>query len=273
MVDNELLKLVNSSGFIFQIGVLREIERTFSHHKWDIVAEEHRWKHPESGENGFIDLVIKRDMIFRIVIECKRATGRNWVFLTPRNYSKPSDTVSLFWTDRIEPDQDVWGWIDLLIQPGSPESAFCVVQGQGDGQTPMLERIADILLPSVEAVALEELSFKPNKEINRCHLFVPILVTNAQLYTCSFNPEQVDMIDGKLPTGEFKNTPFIRFRKGLATYYQVDENAGNLSEAHKFKERTLLVVNASSLAAVLGSFSPDRDYTEKLSQLIFLKRK
>ena len=75
MIDqDELLKLTNTFGFVFQIGVLHEIERTVQKHGWAMEVEEHHWRHPETGQSGFIDLVTRhsREVVFRMVIECKR---------------------------------------------------------------------------------------------------------------------------------------------------------------------------------------------------------
>ena len=87
--DAELLKVLNTSGFPFQIGVRREIERTKPTHGWEVDAEEYHWLHPASKAAGFIDLVSSHDQyIFTLLIECKRVKENGeWLFLTPREYA------------------------------------------------------------------------------------------------------------------------------------------------------------------------------------------
>ncbi len=85
-----LLKLVNSSGFLFQERIEEEIRTTHSKHGWKVLVREHRWEIEEPAAGGFIDLVLKRGN-FRLVVECKRLREGHWVFLTPSSAS--SSTV------------------------------------------------------------------------------------------------------------------------------------------------------------------------------------
>ena len=50
------------------------------------------------------------------------------------------------------PRPDLWGWADAIaFNPPAPESSYCLFETQ-DEKNPTIERIADTLLPSVEAV-------------------------------------------------------------------------------------------------------------------------
>lgn len=100
-------------------------------------------------------------------------------------------------------------------------------------------------------------------------LFIfPAIVTNAEIAVCRFDPANIKITDGTLDVGDVEITtvPFIRFRKSLATsfppgmfYY--------LNAANKARERTVFVVNASSLPEFLKNWNvnplPDRDYAIK----------
>ncbi|MGC8640474.1 MAG: hypothetical protein ACP5XB_11420 [Isosphaeraceae bacterium] len=118
-----------------------------------------------------------------------------------------------------------------------------------DEKSPMLERSADTLLPSVEAAATDWFSHSwvSNGE---SRVFIPVIVTNATLYTCSFDAGDISMADGNLPAGAFQAVPFIRFRKGLA---RVNAGSGvrHFRDANRQQRRTMLIINAVELSATL----------------------
>jgi hypothetical protein len=236
--------------------VRREIERTFNDHGWTVQFQECRWQYPEHGSSGFIDLLLEQPVLnSRIVIECKRATGRDWVFLTPKDYTTSSKKISSFWIQSRGPDQkdqSDYAWLDPEAYPESPESAFCIVQGQEDGKTPMLERIADILLPATEGLA-----FKLMKEKSHLHRFYfPVIVTNANLYICKFDPGHINMKDGKLPKGkgEFESVKMVRFRKTLANRCEPSKYLQTFDILRSKEEQTILIMNAVSLSEILKQF-------------------
>lgn len=254
METNPLLNLVNSSGFIFQIGVRREIERTFNDHGWVVLSQECRWQHPGQGSSGFIDLVLEHPFLrSRIVIECKRATKRDWVFLTPKANKTSSNKVSSFWVNGSDQkNQSDYAWLDPDADPESPESAFCIVQGQEDGKTPMLERIADVLLPATEALAFKYLGEKSFSH----RFYFPVIVTNANLYTCEFDPGDINVRDGRLSAGkgEFQPANMVRFRKSLANSCEPSKYLQTFDLLRNKEEQTVLVMNAVSLSEILKQF-------------------
>ena len=223
-LDEQLLKIVNASGFPLQIGLRRTINQSKIDHGWSVDVEEHHWRHPRSGAEGYIDLVIEHESLFlRLIVECKRPTDAKWIFLTPKGSRPSSQVLSAFAATKGGGGRDLTGWCDLAIEPASPESAFCVLQGQSDRDRPMLERITDSLLPSVEALAFEELAIPGYYCGGLKHIYVPLVVTTATLYTVSFDPAAVDLEVGQLPvsSANFTPVPFARFRKALATSEQL----------------------------------------------------
>jgi hypothetical protein len=142
----------------------------------------------------------------------------------------------MFWTDEI------------AFHPPSVEAAYCVFETQ-DEKSPMLERIADSLLPSVEAAGADWLThgWTGNME---SRVFIPVVVTNATLYTCTFDAGRVSMTNGNVDTGEFQAVPFIRFRKGL-TQAPAGANVRNFKDANRQQQRTMLIVNAAELSGTL----------------------
>lgn len=276
----ELLKLLNASGFPFQIGVRREVERTTSSHGWTVESEEHHWRHPESKETGFIDLVFRHQQyIFTILVECKRfKEDGSLLFLMPREYTGENRRISALCTNqKREQEKPYLGWCDFEFEPISPESSYCVFHSQ-DEKCPMLERIAGTLLPAAEAAGFEELARKAGDKTSRdeWRLVIPLIVTNAKLVTGSFDAEQVSMTAGCLAEGtcEFKPVPFVRFRKSLATHFPGGGGMRYgyqtpLQRAGLAKQRTVLVVHAPSLAETLKLLTTAGKHDAAFSRKLF----
>jgi hypothetical protein len=275
-ISKELLETTSHSGFLFQIGVRKEIERTSKEHKWRVSAEEHHWSHPKTGSTGFIDLIAEHEeFIFSLIIECKRVRAQkkkdkatkteihqvpSWIFPAPLGYSSTQGRISGFVARRgyqplagearqIEPN--LRGWEDdISFAPHTLESSYCLFDTQVE-TNPTIERACDTLLPSVEAAGSEWLTFRDVVR-SESRLFMPVIVTNATLYTCVFDPETISMADGTLPGGDFQEVPFVRFRKGLAMGQSKLGYASNFKHANQQQQRTVLIVNSKSLASTLG---------------------
>ena len=93
------------------------------------------------------------------------AQGPSWVFLTPRDYTATQSRLSGFMSThklheprRTDVSSDAADRLKLVgrrktitFNPPAPESSYCLFETQ-DEKNPTIERIADTLLPSVEAV-------------------------------------------------------------------------------------------------------------------------
>jgi hypothetical protein len=253
-LDADRLKIVNSSGFPFQIGVRREIERTVGTHGWKIAAEEHRWVHPETQESGFIDLVARhQDYVFLLAIECKRDREKSWIFLTPTGGNDAETRLSALWLLPASEDAGACGWETFPFEPRSPEAAYCVIPKQ-DERNPMIERYAADLLPAVEALGREVLTMRDYKTAGTSYVILPVIVTNAPLLRCCFDAGQVSMADGCIDGNgcTFEEVPMIRFRKSLPSHYPSGLGPNwDLPVANATNERSILIVNASHLAELL----------------------
>lgn len=250
MNNSDLLKIVNASGFLYQLRVEDEINRTRSKRSrsWDVVAREHRWIDPITKNEGFIDLVIE-DGIGKMVIECKRVTDSNWIFLVPEG-SPETYRTKVLWT-HTKGIRQISDWDDLKIYPPTLESNFCTIRGQGEKDTPMLERISSTLLRSVEALADQELALTNESDISTTRLYYPVIITNATLHVCKFDSRDVDLDLGKLHTAEFENVRSIRFRKNLSSTYSKSEKTQKLFDVNRKNERTLLVMNTGDIGITL----------------------
>jgi hypothetical protein len=259
--------VLNSSGFAFQIGVRREIESTDATHGWQVIAEEHFWTHHEAQQSGFVDFIVQhKQYLFSILLECKRVKENGeWLFLTPRDSSGDKRRLSAFWTRTGAQKSDLFGWIDEDFEPISPEAAYCTQFGQ-DEKGLLLERLADSLLPAVEAVGQEEMRLNTRSLENHpaMRLILPVIVTNAALFTAIFDAKNVSMASGRISLDdcEFREVPFIRFRKGLQSHC-VRRDAASIPRgtweplrwASQANERSLLVVNSCHLATTLASLN------------------
>ena len=245
-----LLKLVNASGFLLQLRLEDEIRKTHREHGWEVAAREHRWIDAESESEGYIDILLRNNLVY-MALECKRVLDTSWVFLLPDPSLENSRHARILWTNQ-SPDHDpVSGWSEFAPTPGSPEAAFCVVRGQSPGNKPMLERLCGVVLQSLEGLAQEGLHLQTYQHDETIRVYVPVIVTTAQLEICRFDPNDVDIQNGQLPDAQFETVPFIRFRKGLSTSISGKKSPLNFEEANQDKERTVFVIQAGELVAFL----------------------
>jgi hypothetical protein len=136
------------------------------------------------------------------------------------------------------------------IRPGSVESAFCVVStSTSGGDSRLLERDAQLLIRGTDAYALREKRHHVFKAPGWAYVepIVPVIVTNAPLFVARYEPSKVS-----LETGSFLEIPpqtpvnVVRFRKAFLSHPE-----------HDLGDRTVLVVNAQGLAAVLKELAAD----------------
>jgi hypothetical protein len=281
--NQNALKQVNRSGFPFQLKVEDDIRSTEAKHHWSVAGREHAW-HDSEGNNGFIDLVLKHKEFstYRLIIECKRvkaddATQLQWLFLVEEARADSVVRASSF---QVEADIEVRVWDDVRVMPASLESEFCVLKGDEPRRASLLESLAKGLLDSTEGLAQEEVNMAEsirNSEQNPRGLYVrlflfPMIITNAKIAVCRFNPSRVKLDHGMLEPddAEIFEVPMIRFRKSLATDFP-EGVFYTLDGANKARERTVLVVNAEHLTDILQKWQmgtmPDRPYAiERLAR-------
>jgi hypothetical protein len=246
-----LQKIVNASGFLFQLAVENEVRKTEGKHSWTVLSREHPWANPESGDEGFIDLILSSNLDERIVIECKRSLDASWIFLVPEGLKKKDLRVRCMWSDFEVGKTNLVDWYDFRIYPESYESEFCVIRGHGEGDKSMLERLSGNLLKSMECFMAEELSIVTKQNLDNQHFYYPAIITTAQLHVCHFDTSNISLEDGKLNDADYESVPFIRFRKSLATSTTTDAKSRNVKEVNMAKERTILIINASELTNIL----------------------
>ena len=250
--EESLRKMVNSSGFLFQLGVEHEINKTAGDHGWQVLVREYPWSDPESGSDGFIDLVLRHfSYICRIVVECKRSRDASWVFLVPQKSEKQLLVARCLWTNSATGGQVSSGWHDFTISPKAPEAAFCVIRGTGEGDQGLLERLSGTLLKATESLAAEELQLRSRYTGEGPLIYLPFIVTTAQLEVCRYNPADISLADGTIPNGKFESVPIVCLRKSLTTKLSPGAVPRELKESYQDKERTIFIVQAAELTKVL----------------------
>jgi hypothetical protein len=255
--DVDLRKLVDATGFAFQTAVQKLVELSSS--SYQVLATEHAWVHPESGQTGFADIILE-GAGNRLVIECKRIRGNGqWVFLRPERQLPASTTksrrVEVLWTG-VSATDSATSVDRVFFVPETSQCPFCVVRGSGEDQQPMLERVSSLLLSATEAIAQEQVTIDLAHRHRPSSLwfYVPVIVTNADLRICSFDPAKVDASDGLLPSdATFEKVKAVRFFKNLS--FRLDPGrVGTLTAANLAKNRTIIVVNATALQEFLREF-------------------
>jgi hypothetical protein len=258
--NTPLKKIVDRSGYAFGMAVVDAIQRSHAagQQRWECTATELPWKYRNGENGGFIDAVIRRDKAVGI-IECKKVNnGDRLVFLTRRDqdenatecrlevylehypYEAPKQGIA-----RTRED-DRFIAMNCTMATGSPESSFCAAPK--DSQLD-LDRIASHLLQSCEG-AMNDWSIDQGEDV-AC---IPIIVTNASIHTCAFDPARINLADGNLPTdAQFLQRPFVRFRKAFKHTGGLDPHPAPLLEAPSSDgARTVFVVEACHLVAFLG---------------------
>lgn len=246
----DLLKVINASGFLFQLRVEDEIVRTSASHHKSVLAVEHMWSDEFTGEEGFIDLILQTGTQGRIVVECKRVIDATWHFLVPIG-ATPVKRANILWSYKFDDHHQVAAWDELNLGPESMESSFCIVRGQGEKDQPMLERLTGVLLHSTECFATEEQNYHRPSGLSGIRFYFPVVITTAKLKICKCDFSKINLSTGQILDAEFEDVPFLRFTKSMSTQLPSSNPPENLSLSMKGNQRTVFIINADSLSTTL----------------------
>lgn len=245
-VPQSVAAALQSSGFPFQTAVAAQIRALPG---WSIYASEFPWQ-TSRGESQFLDLVATNTNLF-LAIECKKTRKEILTLLRPVGHSH-TGMLEEFRCLRVQQIMDSTRRIEIFceewaLHPRSTSSEFCVVSTSDSGRDQrLLERDAGLLVRATDAFAhTYRERFRPDRDrppSSAC-LIVPVIATNAPLYTARYRPAEVS-----LETGEFVQTPqeiegvpCVRFRKAFTS-----DGGPDLGD------RSVFIVNASALAEFLG---------------------
>lgn len=260
----KLLDEVNRSGFPLQIALEEEIKKTERSHGWRVYSKEHSWKNDKAGSEGFIDLLLlDRNETAAINIECKRVQNSNWIFLVPGESLNNRRHAKTFITHIHDGGKiKIFDWKDVAVDPSCPESEFCVVPGQDGKSKPMLERVSADVVEGTEAFAKEDLSILSESKYD-FRMYYNVIVTTAKLKACQFKTSEISISEGMLNEANFKDVPYVRFRKQFTTYRKINSDDFRRGECFRAKENTVFIVNSQHVISFLGEFRPDNQSLER----------
>lgn len=196
--EDELLKVVNSSGFPLQIALQHAIEEKAT--AWRVRHKEHAWSSPNDGTSGFIDLVVQhRQSEDSLVVECKRVQHAAWLFIGHSGSTAERRHCKAWATHYKDAAMKLFGWVDLSVDPPTPEAQFCCLRGQStNDKNTFLERVAAELVSSTEALALEERDYRSDSQ-ESMRLYFNVVATTASLHFVEFDRTALSLGDGALP--------------------------------------------------------------------------
>jgi hypothetical protein len=248
---------VNASGFPLQIAIQHQVDEMHSSHGFKTIFSEHSWKNEETAESGFIDLVLGASAgTLYMIVECKRVRDTSWIFMRDQRTEDTRRHAKTFVFTKTSGKLKRFGWVDLILSPYTPQSEFCVIPGTDNKSKSLIERAAAELVSSTEGFAYECKTLSQNEQ-DLFKLFFNVIVTTAKLHVCEYDPANIKLEDGSLLDAEFKEVPYVRYRKQLSPLYEVPE-ALSTNNVARAKESTVFVVNSLHVHDFLTEFSLDR---------------
>lgn len=238
---------LRSSGFPFQTAIAHVI-RAKAAEGWSVHASEYAWRTPD-GTTQFLDLVATNRRLF-LAIECKKTSKDIFTFLRPVGHGHTGDHED-FRCLRAEQVRDSTKRLELYCEewallPRTRASEFCVVStSKTGGDQRLLERDAGLLVRANDAFADDfRAGFEPDLDAppSAIHLFIPVIVTNAAIYTTRYQPTEVSLTSGEFsrPPKEIEAAPCVRFRKSFTSETRFD-----------LGDRSVFVVQAGAFAEFL----------------------
>jgi len=178
----------------------------------------------------------------------------SWIFLSASKEVKDRRHTKAFVFSKSRGEVKRFEWIDLTLDPATPEAQFCVIPGSDQRSKSLIERSAAELVYATESLALEDKELSVDVE-NELRVYFNLIVTTATLQICSFEPHDVSIKDGTVEDPEFLEVPYVRFRKQLSPTYNLSEAVDVFGQSRsRAKENTVFVVNSEHLVEFLREF-------------------
>jgi len=255
-VPEAVLTALQSSGFPFQTAVASVVRATTG---WSVFASEYPWRTAD-GNDQFLDLIATHSNLF-LAIECKKTRKDVLTFLRPLGHTNAGQ-VEEFRCLCSEQLRDSTGRLELYceewaLHPRSRVSEFCVVSTSDSGRDQrLLERDAGLVVRATDAFAHEfPERFRHDRDGSRStrRLYIPVIVTNAQIYTARFRPSDISLESGEfvVPPKEIEAVPCVRFRKAFTS-----DSAQNLGDRSVFIVSGVAFAEFLSLIAI-SPFQPE----------------
>lgn len=250
MSNDASLRVLNDSGYPLQIAVHGAIDAAVEDHGWKVLYAEHQWRTRDDSRSGFADLVVSdRNRSVFAVLECKRVRDVEWLLFHSDGECHNRRHAQAWLSQFHEGAFKGYGWAQVQIEPTCPEVHFCSIRGQSTntGST-LLEKTAAEVALATECIAREHKDLRRSGSTD-IKVFFPVLVTTARLRLATFAPSAISLADGTLEAAEFKDVPYIRFRKqlGVARARPEPGSEGLWFDLAYEKENTVFVVQSSHI--------------------------
>jgi hypothetical protein len=240
---------MNQSGFPLQVATRLVVQTTPG---WSVLGEEHSWQDPEKEGSAFADLIARNaSRRITLVIECKRKKDANWCFLV-HDDETCDQTRHKVLRRKVSQDKIDFAWYPAHQRPSAYSSMYCVVRGgSSDQKGSMLENIASELVRATEAIAAEEILFLQKEQNFSEGIYLPVIVTTAELSVLKYQNSSLDIAKGLLDEGAIESVDWIRLEKQLT--HTTTSRARDVNEAQfsQGKERAVYIVRSEKFSSFL----------------------
>lgn len=277
---------LNIQGTFFE----RWCQETVKKSRWNIVSTNYPVEYPRHngpliGEQSSLDIyaqLAKDTILLTLLIECKKNNPEfiDWVFFTHPNTKRQKHfTGSLIANKLLDGTENKWEttvmlspMISLEWVPTSDawETRGNYIEYNGGNKTKTsnaaVSHAAHQVALATKAVYEEELinnkvlsAKTANAEMPYAHqIFIPTIVTTAKLFTCKFDPKDIDGEKGEIPFSKvtLEEQPYLLYEYPLPVHFHSTplDKIGVLKTGDKeFGTRMdILVVNSSKLTEFLS---------------------
>lgn len=262
------IAVANASGYPLEAAIEAIAKKWEGVTQWYVLRREHPWRHPETFEVRFVDLVLGGQQTDdhdgslyrrRFVIECKRVEGY-WVFQVPVNDADQSNDLRVLAAHPRNPPTP--SWRRVRSGPQAFRSDSCALSTKkGIASDPLdrrtLEGWASELIWASHALAIQEHeSLLKSSSPVVAALYYPLILTTASLHVLTFDPEKVDLLTGHVeppPGSTSANVDWVRFSKDLG-FEPLGPDPLSPVAPHARSQQGAWVVRASAFRSFLDQF-------------------
>jgi hypothetical protein len=233
---DKLVGAVSGSGFPFQTAIAATIRSMKAFN----VEEEVAWAAPD-GAPRFLDIVAATEEA-RICMECKVFKSEKLIFLLPNDaeVSPNGEFVGVFVGGSGDSgNRPLVKYGVLRASLDSPESRYCVTQGDGGKESRLIEKELQPLIQGAERYLIDRIREFRREKNTPC---IPVLCTTAKLYVVRYDPRALSLADGIFRGGveDFEPVKCVRFTKEFTA-----------TGAVASRRRTALIMNSLAIAETL----------------------
>jgi hypothetical protein len=288
--QKEIVHAINIHGVFFERWCLQAISNLPN---WQITQFKHPVEYPAyKGEKTELDIqaeMTRGDVRLVLCIECKKNNPEftNWVFFNVPAILKLSPTrVFRALTDRVQPTGGLvplnfaMPLVDECRETKSPYKPKGSNPSKKEEQT-KTKTANDSIQAAAKQIALSTQNAIMNvlndayaryignrssgqqAHTSKREIVIPVIVTTARIYTCDFDPKEIDAVTGEIPDDRATLTeqPYVAFINPLLPRLEVRSNVSNPGAilVDTYYRLDIVVVNSNSLTKLLGDLDSGLD--------------